>query len=168
MTTNVEPATTPVDQRVIDVLLGITRLDTQRWELQARGDLPALARLLVGCRELLLNLGAVADSIEADVAELMGDRRNVEVDGVGYLQRKARYNDHYESGQLLRLLLEHALADEDGTVDHAMKSRLMETLTAALSITPSTYWKEGGLEPLGIDLDEYKARTYGRDRIEIK
>lgn len=173
----------PINRAALDMLQALGRLDAHRLELEARSDLAALARMLVAVGEVMLNLGSIGDSCEQAIADIMkrlpstdpktgeptvGVRKLV-LDDVGVIRRKASYTDSYDSSALFRLLVDKAVADPfTGNIDIDLRNRVLNVISRAVPLSASTRWKKGGLSDLDIDLDEYTARQYGRDRIEIQ
>lgn len=175
------PATRPLPARpagpadaLAALRAAIGRLDGERGDLAAAGDVDALAVGLAGLRTLQRDLRALADAVEADVAALMDGPRLV-VDGLGVLERHRRAERVRWDGEAILQRLVRLALDPDGTGE--LPASPIEAVTAVIgalaecsTITlPSTSWRTTALRARGIDVDgeELRSKEPGRPTVQI-
>lgn len=131
-------------------------------------ELPEAAALLAELRELRSWLGAVHDHVEDRVADLMGETRRSDVEGVGRLVRfDGRKRTNWRHDDLLDLALAQARKHRfDPSTGEALPpdEALLATLREAAAVS---YWRVGPLKKWGIDPDEYATVSHGRRVVNI-
>jgi len=134
------------------------------------GDIDGTARLLhdlIGSRRALSDIIA---TLEAELVDLMPDRR-VELDGLPpFERRKATVRKRWQSDDLVRRLCRDAL-DPDGTGEipgtpMAAVDAVVSALTECAPFTPSMQWRAGALRDRGLDVDEWCESSPGPVRVQ--
>lgn len=145
----------------------ILHADTLRQELADRGDYTQLLYAIDGLRTIKADLDALLRDCENDAARLMPDKKMV-IDNLGQVERKTSISRKWESEELLTQILKAALTDQQtGEISPQLLARVGSILKAALPLTASLGWRVTGLEALGINIDDYCDKTYGRQTIQI-
>lgn len=159
---------------VRDLLPELMALLTDTAERAEKNDLPAIAATLADLREIRRELTAAEQDIEAMVVAAMGSEWQAEIPGVGVLVRhsgKTRKGwDHDRLwSDVARAVRECPKAcpmrrGEGGEI-LGDAEHLAAHVRACAGIS---YWKRGGMAPIGLDIGDYSTYSEGRATVEIK
>lgn len=161
---NNNPATTDVIEVFNHVLL---QMDDYRTELVELQDWDALTRGLVNLNNFKNNLLALIQSIEADIYNLLPDKKVV-IEGVGVVEKRRTNSKKWDSEGLLNNIVRSKLDNGTGEITPTDVFNLVETLKRVLPITPSLGWRSTELKKENIDTDDYCDITWGRPSVTIQ
>jgi hypothetical protein len=145
----------------------IMTADDMRAELAEAGDYQSLAFALAQLRTLMGDMRMLTDAIEANVADLMPERR-LEMSGVGVFEkRRATARKQWDWQTLLDDAIGKALVDPEtgelpSTVGAAVQL-VVDTIMDVAPLTPSANARVGALKERGLDPGSYceeEARGY--------
>lgn len=162
-----ESAAAPI-RRAIDGILDSAE------ELAESDDLAGLARLLRGMRLLRSALLApILDDLsvlDRQVEDMLSSRmstKELEVPGVGLVERRRKYGSVSWDGQGLMLRISREMIDtESGEIVRSIPLEVAK-LCLPQATAPSATWKAQGLQASGIDPDDYRSRQPDRWQLTI-
>jgi hypothetical protein len=148
----------------------ITELDAERASLVEAADLDKLAIGLSAIRTLIGDLRMLADATEANVVELMPQRR-YEIEGLGTLERRKGTDRKAWEWESLWPLLVRPTLDPDGTGELPDLPTTVASLTSltqeVIGLTPSKQPRVTALRAMGVDPDDWCEVSPGRTSVQI-
>jgi hypothetical protein len=141
--------------------------DDMRAKLVEEGDWVQLCYAVEGLKAIKRDLDTLLRECEADVADLLPDKK-VTVPGFGVVEKRVASTRKWDSETLLMDICRRIL-DPEGTGEISVSSvvDLIAVLKKVMPITGSLGWRVTALKDAGIDPDNYSDISWGRKSIQI-